>query len=479
MNLDIGTQLGDYRILRRIGRGAYGIVFEAEHVITRRIDALKLMLDAGPSAIEEEQRFLREIQVQASLQHPNIAQVYTAFRTPWGLALAMEMVRGEPLSAILRRVRPSLSEGVGYILATLSGLSCAEQMGIVHRDIKPDNILITQDGGVKITDFGLAQIRDSARITASGESLGTPCYMSPEQVTGSAPADARTDVYSTGVVLYEVMTGKPPFGGPNGFAVMLAHQNTAPVAPSELDPSIGQGLSRAILKALEKDPSRRFPNAGAFREALEEAMSQREVTAMPQQPSNRVRRQKYIAAVVGIASACLGGLLAWGAHVAMQPGQPVAHAPANVPAAVSPASPADSVPVQAESPSPAGSEATASQSDEARPRNPRRRPAFQPRPTETPTALTITAVEAPPEKIEPKPKPKQVESPADIPAPVPTSRVPEKTLEALPEPVALPLPSPKKPNVFKRALTRILGKRENRSDAPENAAAPGGKSKNP
>src|SRR5262249_54994477 len=239
----------------------------------------------------------------------------------------MEIVRGEPLSAVLRMSGPSLAEGVGYILATLAALSCAEQSGIVHRDIKPDNILITPEGVVKITDFGLAQIRDSARITASGESLGTPCYMSPEQVTGSAPVDARTDVYSTGVVLYEVLTGKPPFAGANGFAVMLAHQNTEPVAPSELDPSIGQGLSRAILKALEKDPSRRFPNAGAFREALEEAMSQREFTPIPQRPSNPARRQKHIATVVGVGSACLGGLLAWGAHVAMQPGQPVSHAP--------------------------------------------------------------------------------------------------------------------------------------------------------
>ena len=194
MNLEIGTQLGDYRIVSRIGQGSYGVVFEAEHVITRRIDAVKFLHDAGPGSADDEQRFLQEIQVQARLHHPNIATVHTAFRTPWGLALAMEKVPGEPLSAILKRGRPPLQEGVRFILATLSALHCAERFGIVHRDIKPDNILITPEGQVKITDFGLAQIRGSARITSSGESLGTPCYMAPEQVVGTNPVDGRTDM---------------------------------------------------------------------------------------------------------------------------------------------------------------------------------------------------------------------------------------------------------------------------------------------
>ena len=309
MNLEVGTQLGDYRILSRIGKGAYGIVFEAEHAITRRIDAVKLMLDAGPSAADEEQRFLREIQVQASLQHANIATVYGAFRTPWGLALAMELVRGQSLRTILSGGPLSPTAAAAYILQVLDGLSFAEQNGVVHRDIKPDNILITPDGTVKLTDFGLAQAANSTRITTSGENLGTPCYMSPEQVTGSAPADARSDVYSTGVVLYEAVTGRPPFVGTNGFAVMLAHQNTAPQPPEELQPSIGRHLNQVILKALEKNPACRFQNAAEFHAALCEAMTAVAVAVPAPARRHGARRQSVVAAAVLVLAVC--GFGAW------------------------------------------------------------------------------------------------------------------------------------------------------------------------
>lgn len=273
MNLEIGAQLGDYRILSRIGKGSYGVVYEAEHALTRRRDALKLMLYAGPCAGDDEQRFLREIQVQASLQHPNIASVYTAFRTDWGPALAMELVRGESLRAMMEHRRLPLTEGIRYVQAALRGLAAAERVGVVHRDIKPENILITQDGQVKLTDFGLAHVVNSARITGSGENIGTPCYMSPEQVIGTEPVDARTDVYAAGVVLYEVVTGNPPFTGTNGFAVMLAHRNTAPVPPIEANPAISPALNRVILKALEKEPSNRYRNAAELFRALEEAVA--------------------------------------------------------------------------------------------------------------------------------------------------------------------------------------------------------------
>lgn len=273
MLVEIGAQLGDYRLLSRIGKGSYGIVYEAEHAITRRIDALKLMLYAGPYGGDDEQRFLREIRVQASLQHPNIAAVYNAFRTEYGPALVMELVRGESLRPILNRGRVPVEEGVDYVRAALRGLACAEKLGIVHRDIKPENILIAPGGTVKLTDFGLAHVVNGANLTGSGENIGTPVYMSPEQVVGNEPVDARTDVYSAGVVLYEVVTGKPPFQGSNGFAVMLAHRNTPPVPPIELNPAIGERLNRVILTALEKEPARRFTGSAEFEKALEEAMA--------------------------------------------------------------------------------------------------------------------------------------------------------------------------------------------------------------
>jgi hypothetical protein len=317
MNLEIGTQVGDYLLLSRIGKGSYGVVYEAEHAITRRRDALKLMLYTGPCAADDEQRFLREIQLQASLQHPNIASVYTAFRTEWGPALAMELVRGESLRAILERRTFRLEEGIGYMQAALCGLAAAERLGIVHRDVKPENILITQDGKVKLTDFGLAHVMNGARLTGSGENIGTPCYMSPEQVVGNEPVDSRSDVYAAGVVLYEIVTGQPPFTGTNGFAVMLAHRNTPPVPPIDVNPATGEALNQVILKALEKDPSKRFHNAGELCNAVELAMAEREhkMVGIPAPHPGRPSPWRWVA-VTAAAAAGGCGLLFFVAHMA-------------------------------------------------------------------------------------------------------------------------------------------------------------------
>src|SRR5690242_8233715 len=175
MTLEPGEQLGDYRLLSRIGKGCYGVVFEAEHSITRRIDAVKVLLYRGPAAADVEHRFLREIQLQAGLHHPNIATVYTAFKSEWGPVLAMELVRGQSLRDVINRGRPPIQDAVRYMREALRGLACAEKLGVVHRDIKPENILIALDGTVKLTDFGLAFVSNGSRITGSGENLGTPC----------------------------------------------------------------------------------------------------------------------------------------------------------------------------------------------------------------------------------------------------------------------------------------------------------------
>ena len=259
--------------LSRIGTGAYGEVYEGEHVITRRRDAIKVLVDGRLHIAEEEQRFLREIQVQASLHHPNIAAVYTAFSTPHGLALVMELVRGEPLSAILARGRVPLQQGIGYLLEMLAGLSYAHAEGVVHRDIKPENIVVTPDGSVKLTDFGLARSTTSPRLTQSGAFAGSPCYMSPEQARGAGTADSRSDTYSAGVVLYEVVTGRLPFLAESAFDVLMAHQISAPRPPVQLDPAIGTELNQVILTALEKEPDKRFQTAGAFHAALQHVVA--------------------------------------------------------------------------------------------------------------------------------------------------------------------------------------------------------------
>ncbi len=322
MNLESGTRLGDYRIVSRLGAGACAEVFEVEHVITRRIEAIKILAEGRPATDEEEQRFLREIRVQASLHHPNIAVVHNAFWTPYGAALVMERIQGESLRAILERGRLPLEQGVGYVLGTLSGLIYAEMNGVVHRDLKPENIMVTSEGTVKLTDFGLAQTVLSPRLTQPGTFAGSPCYMSPEQAMATTAVDRRSDIYSTGVVLYEIVTGRPPFQDRNGFAVMLAHQNTRPVPPITLEPRIGPALNRVILKALEKEPSQRFQNALEFHTALKEALA----AATLRQPSatvvsrRRTRRRLAIAAGLVLVAGGAAGSAAYFAHRGHQPG---------------------------------------------------------------------------------------------------------------------------------------------------------------
>jgi len=482
MTLEPGEQLGDYRLLSRIGKGSYGVVFEAEHAITRRIDALKLMLYAGPCATDEELRFLREIQVQASVHHPNVAAVYTAFRTPYGPALVMELVRGESLRAILARGRPPLAEGISYVVASLRGLACAGALGIVHRDIKPENILIAPGGTVKLTDFGLAHVINGAHLTGSGENIGTPTYMSPEQVVGNEPVDARTDVYSAGVVLYEVVTGKPPFQGTNGFAVMLAHCNTPPVPPIEINPEIGERLNRVILTALEKEPARRFPTSAEFEQAIAEAMA--DPSGGPiRVPRPRLRRiapwPKYAAAAIAGLAGC-GLLLSAGrmavlhrspthAAVARPLAKPVAKpvAPSPPPAITQPAEPAVEVAQPAPPPPP-----PVVVVHHPRPRKPA---VLAAKPAAAPSTLpritstdTITGSVAPP----PAELPTTPVTPAASPVtPVSAMAAPS---DSTPPPSPSPAPDPAKPlepptkhhNAVVRALGKIFRKHASANPSP-------------
>jgi serine/threonine-protein kinase len=214
----------------------------------------------------------------------------------------MELVQGEPLSAFLRRGRVALVPGVSYVLGTLSALAYAHSHGIIHRDIKPENILITPGGSVKLTDFGLARSTSSPRARR-GEFEGSPGYMSPEQVLATGEIDARSDIYSTGVVLYEIVTGRPPFRGDSPFAVMLGHRSTAPIPPSRFNPAIPPALDQVILKSLEKDPARRFGTAAEFQAALHQA-------ALVAVPANKYRRLPLVAsAALAVTALIVFGLL--------------------------------------------------------------------------------------------------------------------------------------------------------------------------
>jgi class 3 adenylate cyclase len=268
MSFKVGDIVGDYEVVGELGRGGMGRVYKVRNTLSNRPEAMKVLLSESLGTADQSERFLREIRVQASLDHPNIAALRTALRIDDQLVMIMELVEGKSLQAMAASgpLPPKLV--IGYICQTLSALSYAHQHGVIHRDIKPGNILLALDGTVKITDFGIAKAGADRSLTTAGAAMGSVYYMSPEQVRGSS-VDARSDIYSVGVTLYELLTGSRPFEGSHDYAIMSTHINQAPVPPHEKNASIPLELSQAVLKALAKDPANRFQTATAFREALQ------------------------------------------------------------------------------------------------------------------------------------------------------------------------------------------------------------------
>src|SRR5215813_7029755 len=262
MNLEIGSVVGDYQITGVLGEGGMGKVFKVRNTISDRTDAMKVLLPDLVSEPELADRFLREIKVLASLNHPNIAGLRTALRFENQLLMIMEMVEGMSLDQRLRQGgRLPVGEAVRYISQVLSALACAHERGIVHRDVKPANMMVMPDGTLKLMDFGIAKTAADTKLTMTGTTLGSLYYMSPEQIMGNQPLDARADLYSVGVSLYELVTGKRPFDGDSQFAIMSAHLEKTPVPPVTIDPSLPQALNDLILMSVAKEPGQRFQTA--------------------------------------------------------------------------------------------------------------------------------------------------------------------------------------------------------------------------
>jgi serine/threonine-protein kinase len=271
VTIDVGDVVGGYHVLASLGAGGVGRVYKVRHAITGRIEALKILLPDYAHNEEQAERFLREVKVQANLNHPNIASVHNAFRVGRSLLMVMEFVEGESLDRVIARGRLPLRQALDYAAQALSALSYAHGRGVVHRDVKPENMLVTPAGTLKVTDFGLAKTTTDIRLTVTGATLGSLYYMSPEQVNGATDLDKRADIYSMGAVLFELVTGRRPFDGAQPFQLMLAHVEQPPKAPAELDPSLPPSLNDAILKALQKQPEARFESAEQFLAALEAA----------------------------------------------------------------------------------------------------------------------------------------------------------------------------------------------------------------
>jgi serine/threonine protein kinase len=299
-----GAIIDAYRIIGTLGSGGMGQVYRVEHTITRRQDAMKVLAGGRHSAGGQAQRFLREIQLQASLNHPNIAAVHHAFWLDDDLVMIMELVEGATLRSVLQAGRLPLATAMSYGKQALLALQYAHQHGVVHRDVTPANILIAAGGVVKLTDFGLAKAPGDMRLTQSGAVMGSLYYMSPEQVRGSPTLDERTDIYSLGVVLYEMSTGRRPFEADDPFSLMLAHVQQAPQSPAKIDPSLLPELSHILLTALAKEPDRRFSSANAFRERLEGLTQNAPAGRAQSWPPSRVLR--YSASALVCAALLIG-----------------------------------------------------------------------------------------------------------------------------------------------------------------------------
>jgi serine/threonine protein kinase len=268
MNLQIGSTIGDYQVVGILGAGGMGKVYKVRNVISDRVEAMKVLLPDLANAPELADRFLREIKVQASLEHPNIASLHTAVRVDNQLLMLMEFVDGVTVEQKLKDGPLPVPQAVDYITQVLSALDYAHAHGVIHRDIKPANMMLTPGGVVKLMDFGIAKASTDHKLTMTGTTMGSLYYMSPEQIQGAASLDARADLYSVGVSLYEMLTGKRPFDGDSQFAIMSAHLEKTPVPPIQLDPRMPQILNDVILMSVMKDPAARFQTAGAFKNAL-------------------------------------------------------------------------------------------------------------------------------------------------------------------------------------------------------------------
>ena len=270
----IGTTIDQYRIEARLGGGGMGEVFRARDLELDRDVAIKMVRPELSDLDEVTARFRAEARTLAGLGHSNIATVFRFFAHEGTLYLVMEYISGKPFGDMLRDdgARPP-AEVVHMVKQALSGLGYAHANKVVHRDIKPGNLMLDGHKTVKVLDFGIAHLLDQTRITQSGSVLGTPAYMAPEQVLGQQ-VDGRTDLYALGVVLYEMLTGKLPFKANSQFELMRAHLETQPRSLKELNDTVPRPLQDTIVRALAKDSDQRYQSASEFANALDVALAE-------------------------------------------------------------------------------------------------------------------------------------------------------------------------------------------------------------
>ncbi len=310
MEETLSMQYGRYQIIKELGKGSMGVVYEAYDPLFDRRVALKVLRPDRVSSGAFAQRFLKEAKAVGRLYHSNIVVAHDKGEDHGTVYLSMEYIEGKPLNEVLQSQKLTIEEALRIGVQVADALDYAHGKGIVHRDIKPSNIIVQPDGNIKITDFGIARIEDpmATQQTQAGEILGTPAYMSPEQVLGQA-VDGRSDLFSLGVILYELLTHQRPFSGESLATIFHSITHEDPRKPEDLNPSLPGQLAAVILKCLSKEPGQRFANCRELSEALQNCLreghpSTETITPVP---ANR-RRAPLNLPMVLMALVLLAGL---------------------------------------------------------------------------------------------------------------------------------------------------------------------------
>ncbi len=337
----IGKTIGHYRILEPLGAGGMGTVYRARHeALSTRVVAIKVLSDLVVDRPDVRARFLREAEIMASLRHPNIVTLFDFLFDERCCAIVMELVEGTTLDRFAAGTL-SLENAAPLFRQILAGLGHAHARGIVHRDVKPANVLVTPEGVVKLSDFGIARIADSAGLTRTGFGIGTPQYMSPEQVQGRREIGPASDLYSCGVLFHELLVGRLPFdASPDElFTILQAHVQTPAPPLRTLGVGVPVAVEAAILRALAKDPDERWPSCEAFAAALGVAEPASAIVSDESTPRWRLPALVAAGALVG-ASALLFSLRGGGPSLApLEPASTRAPAPVAMPSEAIPAAP--------------------------------------------------------------------------------------------------------------------------------------------
>ena len=268
MSFELGQTIGEYEFVDIVNSSRSSVAYKVRNTLAQRFELLRVLRQVQEDP-EKRDRFAREIKVLARINHPNIVSFFHATQLDGELVMTTELVEGSTLAERMEIGRIPLDQALEYMIKVLGALEYAHSHDVMHRDVTPDNIIITPAGDVKLTGFGLAKTQSDPALTQAGKMLGSLDYISPEQVKGLPTIDARTDIYAVGVILYELAAGKKPFPGESQFEVMFAHVNAEPAPPNQVNPELPAELSDIILKALAKEPADRFQAAAEFREKLE------------------------------------------------------------------------------------------------------------------------------------------------------------------------------------------------------------------